>query len=264
MTREVLGRRLQILGIIGLIAASVVAVGGWIAASSASTAANETIGPFVDVADDLANTIGATVVLVDRTTEAIVSIENTTRSVGRTLGEVSRVTSETADLVEGDIAGSLDSVVDTLPAIISTANVVDNTMRALSFIGVDYDPDEPLDDALRDLERSISPLPDQIRDQAESLRGLTTDIDDIQADSGALAAVLLTARIDLMDAGDLLDSAAENARAAVDQMRIVESDVGGYATLARIVALAVAVALAAASTAPLLIGRSYLSEDANA
>ncbi len=259
MSQGTLGRRLQALGLTGLIAAAVVAVGGWIAATSASSAATETIGPFVDVADDLADTISATVVLVDRTTKAIISIENTTRSVGRTLGEVSTVLGETADLVEGDIAGSLDSAIDTLPAIISTASVVDNTMRALSFVGVDYDPDQPLDDAIRDLENSLSPLPDQIREQAESLRGLTADIDEIQAESGALAAVLLTARIDLMDAGDSLDSAAANARAAVEQMRAVEDDLDGYALLARVVVLAIAVALAAASAAPLLIGRSYVA-----
>lgn len=257
MSRHTFARTLQSIGAIGLVAALIVGIGGFLLASRVSDAATDTLGPFVDVTSDLADTIDATGVMVERTTEAITSIENTTRSAGRALNSASTALAETSDLVGGDIADSLDSAVDTLPGLISTAAVIDTTMRALSFVGVDYDPELPLDESLAALEASLRPIPDQIRIQSQSLATVTDDIDQIVADSGELAAVLLQTRVDMLGAQDILDSASSNARSAVDQMRAIESDVDTYDTLIRVVFVAAALALAVASIAPILIGQRY-------
>lgn len=252
-----LGRRLQLLGGIGVTAAVLVAVGGFLLAGRASSTAVNALGPLIDLSTDVAETIDATGVMVGRTTDAIVAIEDTTRSTGRALGGVSEALQETAALVEGDIADSLDSAIGTLPGLISTASVIDGTMRALSFVGVDYDPDQPLDDALRDLEDSLQPIPGQVRAQSESMRMVSSDIDQIVVDSGELAAVLLATRVDMISAGETLASASANANEAVAQMKLIQSDIDTYENLTRFVFLAAAIALGAVSTAPILIGRTY-------
>lgn len=258
--RPILGKHLQLLGVIGLLAALIVAVSGLILASRVSQAATDTIEPFVAISVDIADAIDASGVMVERTTEAITSIENATRSTARALRSVSAAVSESGELVAGDIADSLDSAVDTLPGLVSTAAVIDTTMRALSFVGVDYDPEVPLDDALAALERSLRPIPEQLRGQVEALETVTADIDQIASDSGELAAVLLAARIDMLAAQDVLDSASANARVAVQQMEQIESDVSTYDVLIRIAFLAAALALASVAVAPILIGRHFLSE----
>ena len=226
----------------------------WILAERATAAITETVTPIGGIAVDLADSIEASRVIVDRITEAVESIEQATRSTARTLDGVNEVLGETADLAGGGIADSLDSAIQTLPSLISTGRVVDRTMTALSFLGVDYDPEVPLDQALSDLEASLAPIPDQIRTQVDLVRTVEDDLARISSDAGALAAVLLQARIDMMEAEGILDSAAENAAAAAQSLATIEGDLGRYDTLARLAAVATTVVLVAAGLTPLLGG----------
>ncbi len=255
------GRALLIVGALGVAGALVVGVTGWILAGRASRTITTTIEPLSGIVVNVAETIGASEVMVSRTTEAIDSIESATRSTARTLDSVSQVVEEVGMLVTEDFADSLESAVDTLPGLIDTSRVIDRTMRALSLIGVDYDPDQPLDESLSDLEASLRPLPEQLRDQAELITVVQDDLEQIATDAGRLAAVLLEARIDMMEAQRILASAASNAEAAVESVTAVEEDIETYETLARVVVTAVTVALLAAASAPLLIGFHYLRDD---
>jgi hypothetical protein len=195
--------------------------------------------------------------MVSRTTEAIDSIERATRSTARTLESVSQVIDETGTVIGGDLADALESAVDTLPGLADTGRVIDRTMRALSFVGVDYDPELPLDESLNDLEASLAPVPEQLRSQVELLQSVEDDIAGISSEAGALAALLLETRIDMMEAERILASASDNAVAAVDTIRSIEADLDTYDMLSKVVVVAVTVALLAAASAPLLIGLHY-------
>ena len=103
------------IGLSGMLAAVLVGVLGWVLAGRAAESVTVTMEPLSRVVRDLADSIAASEVLFDRTTEAIESIESATRSAVRTVDSVSDVLTETAGLAGGDIADSLDSAVDTLP-----------------------------------------------------------------------------------------------------------------------------------------------------
>ena len=107
------------------------------------------------------------------------------------------------------------------PALIDTANVIDNTMSALSFIGVDYDPDEPLDEALREVEAQLEGLPETISDQGARIGALVDDIRLTGTETG-----LISGRLDAIDAG-LADAATtiDDYRQAIDDLGLV-GDVG--------------------------------------
>lgn len=251
------GRALLIIGTIGAIGALVAGVAGWIVSDRAVRTLEDTIEPMAGIVINVAETIDASKVMVSRTTEAIDSIERATRSTARTLESVGGIIDETAILVGEDLAEGLDSAVGTLPGLIDTSRVIDRTMRALSLVGVDYDPEIPLDESLTNLEQSLSPLPDQMRDQVSMLQAVGADVSQISADAGALAAVLLEARIDMMEAERILKSAAENAANAVASIETIEQDLSTYDTLGKVVVVAVTIALLAAASAPLLIGMHY-------
>lgn len=242
------------IGLSGMLAAVLVGVLGWVLAGRAAESVTVTMEPLSRVVRDLADSIAASEVLFDRTTEAIESIESATRSAVRTVDSVSDVLTETAGLAGGDIADSLDSAVDTLPGLVSTARVIDTTMRALSFVGVDYDPDVPLHDAIAGLQASLAPIPGQLRDQAALLEDVNTDLAAIADDGRALSAVLLETRLDMADAGRVLASARANADSAVERIEAIQADISTFDTMARWAAVAVAVALLAAASAPFLVG----------
>lgn len=252
--REKLGKWLLAAGAFGAIASLVVGVVGWVLAGRVVATVENVIAPTSGIVGDLADSIEASEVLFERTTEAIEGIETASRSTVRTLGSVGAVLEETTEVTGEGVADSLDAAVETLPGLISTGRVIDNTMRALSFVGVDYDPDTPLDESLADLEESLAPLPDQIRDQVALLKDVQSDIEDIADDGRELSAVLLEARLDMMSAERVLRSSKANAAAAADRVEEIEAGVDAYDTLARAVVVAASLALLASSLAPTLMG----------
>jgi uncharacterized phage infection (PIP) family protein YhgE len=254
------GRALVWIGAVGLVAAVLVGITGWILAGRAIDSVASTIEPMSRIVVNVADSIAASQVLFDQTADAIESIESATRSAVRTTESVSDIIAQTAGLAGGDIADSLDSAVATLPALISTSRVIDRTMRALSLVGVDYDPESPLDQALTDLETSLAPIPDQIREQSELLREIDDDLSGIAEDGRRLSAVLLETRLEMEDAHRVLTSASANAQAAVERIEAIESEIATFDVLARTTALSAAIALLAAASTPLLVGL-YLTRD---
>ena len=237
-----------------MVAALLVGVVGWILAGRATTALTETIEPFGRIVGDLADSISASQVLFDRTTEAIGGIESATRSAVRTTDSVGEVLTQTSDLAGRDIADSLDSAVATLPALIDTSRVIDRTMRAPSLVGVNYDPEVPLDQALTVMERSLTPIPEQMREQAALLETVNTDLAQIADDGRELSGVLLETRLDMADAARVLSSAAANAESAVASVEAAQAEVATYTVLARTGVVFATIALMAAASAPLLLG----------
>lgn len=241
-------------GLLGVGAALVVAVIGWILADRAVGVVEDSLTPVSGIVGDLAESIEASRVLFDRTTEAIESIETASRSTVRTLDSVGAVVAETSEIAASGVADSLDAALETLPALISTGRVIDNTMQALSFVGVDYDPETPLDESLADLEASLAPLPDQIRDQVELLEDVQADLEEIAGDGRDLSAVLLNTRLDMMSAERVLRSASANAESAAQRVEKIEARIDTYDTLGKVAVVAVSLALLAGSLAPLLLG----------
>lgn len=256
-----MGRWLLAAGVLGAIASLVVGVVGWVLAGRLVATVENVITPASGMVGDLADSIEASEVLFERTTEAVESIETASRSTVRALSSVGAVLDDTTELAGEGVADSLEAAVDTLPGLISTGRVIDNTMQALSFVGVDYDPDVPLDESLSDLEATLAPLPDQIRDQVALLEDVQTDLEDIADDGRELSGVLLEARLDMMAAERVLRSARANAAAAAENIEEIEAGVDTYDTLARVVVVAASVALLAASLAPAFLGSYLLSRN---
>ena len=250
-------RLLNTLGLVGLTASLVVGVVGWIIADRLGSAISDTVTPVAAATGDLAATVQASETLVVRTQEALESIENAARAAGRSLLSLDEVLGETASLAETDVAGSLDGALESFPALISTSRVIHAAMTTLSFVGVDYDPDEPLDRSLAQLRDSLTPIPEQVRTQAALLDSIRSDLEVISGDTGRLAAVLLDTRLEMMAIERTISDAADNALLIAEQVEDAEAELGSLEPLSKVVAVAVAVALAAASATPMVIARTY-------
>ena len=252
--RRSLGNALFAIGITGLIAALVVGVAGWILAARSISQLDDTIEPVGELVVNVSESVEATQVIVARTIDAVEGIESATRSAGRTLDSVSGLIDSTSEVIGDDLANGLDDAVSALPALVDTGRVIDRTMRTLSLVGVDYDPEVPLDESLASLEESLRPIPGQLRDQVTALEEVGTDIDVVVRDAGSLAATLLEARIEMAEAQEILVDTGENVTRAAATLASIEGDLDTYDLLSKIVVVAVGLALMAGATAPLLIG----------
>lgn len=253
-----MGRVLRTIGVVGVVAALVVGVAGWILSERANSRLTGTIEPLNDLVVDVSESVDATQVIVARTIEAIEGIEAATRSAGRTLDAISALIDTTSDVIGGDLADGLDDAVGTLPALVDTGRIIDRTMRTLSLVGVDYDPDVPLDESLAGLEASLRPIPEQLRGQVAALEEVGTDIDVVVLDAGSLAATLLEARIEMAQAQEILAGTGESVARASESITSFQDDLATFDLLTKVVVIAMSLALLAASVAPMLIGSHFL------
>lgn len=243
-----------------MVGAIVVGLAGWALSTRATSHATATIEPLSNLVADASEALEASQLIVTRSVEALDSIESATASSGQALASIGEVIGTTSEVIGGDVADGVESAVNALPAIIDTSRLIDRTMRALSLVGVDYDPDEPLDESLAGLEQSLRPLPEQLRAQVEALDAVRTDIDLIAVDADSLATTLEDARTDIVEAQAILDSASANVELATAGIDEVADDIDTYDLLAKVVVVAATFALVAAASAPLLIGLRFRRE----
>lgn len=176
------------------------------------------ISQTAEPSEDLLDAIEVTLTEVRGTLEDVAAI---TDQVADSTTEAAAVIEEIAILTTGQIPDSLTALQETMPALIDTANVIDNTMSALSFIGVDYDPNQPLDEALLDVEAQLEGLPETISEQGVRIGDLVDDIRLTGTETG-----LISGRLEAIDAG-LADAEAtiDDYRQAIDDLGLI-ADVG--------------------------------------
>lgn len=121
--------------------------------------------------------------------------------------------SDTAVALEEDIPDSLFAVVQALPEMIDTTSVLEPTLRSLSFLGVEYDPEVPLNTALTRLQQSLSPLPDILRDEGELLGSLASDTAVLSGQVNELAEAIAGVAHDLAGTETLLTEEVQSAEA---------------------------------------------------
>lgn len=231
-----------------------VAIGGWIVLDGITDGAHGTIESAADVVDEVSTATEAASTAVSSMTNVVEDIESAARSTGRTLSTVEELLREVSDDAAEEIAASIESAVDAMPGVIQTGRVIDNTLNALSFVGVDYDPEVPLDEALESLRDSLEPLPGEIRSQAVLLDEAASDLTEIAEDAGSLSASLLEIRIELLDAERVLDAASADVDGVGQALDGLEEEVGSYAGWAPWLAVVLGFAVASGSAGILLIG----------
>jgi hypothetical protein len=245
---------LKALASVGLISSAVLGVAGWLVVSGISDSTTDTARSAAVVIDDVSTATDAAVIAVSSMTRVVEDIESVARSSGRTLSTVEELLTDVSDNVAGDIADSLESSVDAMPGVIQTGRVIDRTLSALTLVGVDYDPEVPLDDALESLRDSLEPLPDEIRAQAVLLDDAAGDLSEIAADAGSLSASLLEIRLELLDAERMVRTAALDVDEVSRAFGELAEDVDVYGDWAPWLPVAAAVAIASGSLGLLVIG----------
>lgn len=238
----------------GLVSALVLAVAGWLVVDGITESTQQTVESAAEVVEDVSSATDAAMAAIASSRRVIIEIENAARSSGTALATVEDLLSEVGDAVGGDIANSIESTVDAMPGLIQTGRVVDRTLRALTLVGVDYDPDVPLDEALEDLQASLAPMPEEIRSQAELVGVAAGDLSRIAQDARTLAAGLLDIRVELIRAEQLVAIASRDVEQAAASFRALAVDVETYGTWAPWLPVAAAIAIGAGSSGVLLIG----------
>jgi hypothetical protein len=254
--RRTVGLTLISIGMFGVVVSLVATVVGLRFLGHLDAALEGSVG----VAADSVDALGATVELAGDTVEGITTIlertGETTRDLAGALANAEEVLLATADLSEEQLAGSLEAVEDTLPALIQVAAVIDRTLSALSVVpfGPAYDPTEPFDDSLRALQDELDGLPETLREQADLIRDGGGELAAAHVGTAAIADDLDDLRTTLAASGELLDRYATTTTAARELVTTDEADLGRQLVLARVLVFVLGLTLAAGQLVPLGTG----------
>lgn len=130
----------------------------------------------IDIVNDL---LIETIDVIEMVDETLSTLERSIIDAGLTMNETTPMIQKTSKIVVQDVPQALDDVQSSMPGVIEAAAAIDQTLRILSnfkisipipfgsdyeiSLGVDYDPEVPLDDALIDLSGNLEEIPDSMR-----------------------------------------------------------------------------------------------------
>jgi hypothetical protein len=137
--------------------------------------------------------------------------------INQSAEDVAVAVADVAVLTREQIPLALAAVENSLPALVDTAAVIDNTMTALSFLGVPYDPEVPMDEAIEALGDELDGLPEAIAEQGSALDSMVPEILGVGSELELLAGHMeaMTASLDQAQAviGDYRETVEANASA---------------------------------------------------
>jgi hypothetical protein len=234
-----LGRTFTSIGAFGLIAALVAGIVGaavvWSVTDSMDRSLTVTANA-IAAADDTVGLAAETVAIVSDSFDTLVPA---------------------ADLAAGsfeDASGVIDAVLDAMPAIETAAGIIDSTLGALAFLGLDYSPAVPFDEAVAEVADALEPLPPQLRTQEEPLERLAADFDEFGSASAAMAADLAALQTQLDEAAILLGAYATTADDASLVVADIQENLRWQRWLMVFAVIVVALAFGALQIVPLALG----------
>jgi hypothetical protein len=254
-----LARLFVILGIGGLIAAllaAVLGIGIVLTVSNSMDRSLAVTGDAVTAADETVALAADTIGIVNESFNTLVP----SAAVAATaFDDAATVIADTNAVVTVDVPDALDAVLAAMPAIESAAALIDGALRVLSFVGVDYNPEVPFEEAVAELEAAIAPLPEQLRSQAAPLDALAEDFDDFGTATAEISEDLVALQLQLDEAERLLGTYASTAAEATAVVADIRSDLQWQRWLMVGVVLLVALGFAAMQIVPLSLAQRLRS-----
>lgn len=241
------GRSMVVIGVLAL-------VGGFVlvqsltadlrASVAVTTAAVETIEETVTIAADLA----------DGAIDAMGSASDAADDAAAATRSASDGMAELASFLEVELAQNVEAIRQAMPGAIGAATAIDSTLGALSFVGLDYSPQEPFADSLRRIETALDELPAGITEQSEVLAELGPSAGEVASSVSTLAEDMDDLTLTLAQMNEL----SEQYESTVAQAQVALEETAD--SLDRTIFLLRCIVILAAAAA-VVVGVSLLSVD---
>lgn len=154
----------------------------------------QTLSDSFDVTAEGLRAVDNTLEVVDESlvvvTDTLAGIDGVFGSTASALDEVGAVVLSSGTLLQTEIPLQLDAIEAAMDGLIDTANVVDGVLGALSFVGVDYNPDIPLDQALEDVSVQLGELRGSLSGYSANLFSLTVSLNRLEEEVNLVAGTL--------------------------------------------------------------------------
>ena len=252
-----LGRLFTIIGIGGLIASLIAGILGFAVVIALTHSADQSLAVTVEAVETADETVALAAETLGIVSQSFDTLVPSAELAATTFEDAAAVIADTTVVVTVDVPDALDAVVDAMPAIETTAEIIDNALRVLSFVGVDYAPEVPFDEAVAEITDAIDELPNELRAQAIPLASLASDFEDFGVATVEIADDLAELQSQMEEAELLLDSYAATAGDAAAVVTAIRDDLRWQRWLMVLVVVLVTGAFAALQGVPILLGRRF-------
>ena len=181
-----------LLGVIG--AAAVWAATDLVTRLAAATAVVSETSGVIEETIDTADAVIASV------SSGLVGADTIVADIAESTDRTAAVIDDASQLLQTDVADSVEAIEASLPALIGAGRVIDDTLSALAIFGVPYDAEVPFADALADIDRSLSGLAEELRAQGGDLGAIAEPVRSAGVETARLATTLSDVQIALADA----------------------------------------------------------------
>jgi hypothetical protein len=246
-------------GLVGLVAVATTTVVGWQLISAFSATGERTLDL---IGATLRTTEQTTTTAIDTLSAAeagMVEAEGALEAAGGGIERLSAVMQEMAFVLAGEVPATLEAVAASFPAMIDTARVIDRTMNALSFLGIEYAPDIPLDESLAEVEDEILPLAEELRSQAVPLAEATNEIRSVGESVDDVGQRVADITSQLSGSRDLIVEYQQSATEASALVIDLRDRLGSQIALLRVLLITMAVSGGIVMSIPIALGRNRLA-----
>ena len=249
-----LGRAFIAIGVFGLAIALLIGTVGVVVVIRLSGSMERSLAAATSALESVDGTVELAATTIGTMSGSLDTVVAVTDRAEEALHDAAGIVDESGTVVTTDVPDGLDAVLAALPAIERVAAVVDGTLRALSFVGVGYDPETPFDEAVADLETALGDLPGRLRAQEQPLADLAEVFRGFGTSSVLIARDLEMVQSQVDDALLLLDEFASTTGEAAVLIANIQDDLAMLRVLLLGAVVLLAAVLAALQVVPLALG----------
>lgn len=155
---------------------------------------NHTLNLAADSLDTVSETLLLTQTTVNQVEDSLDTVGDTALTLSETISKTQPLMNQITIVATQDVPDSLESVQTSIPDIAEAAGAIDDTLRLLdSFevdreifgipirfdLGVDYKPEDELDDTVNQLGESLDGVPESLRGLEVNMSAVSQNLDNI-------------------------------------------------------------------------------------
>jgi ABC-type transporter Mla subunit MlaD len=252
-----LGAVVFIMGLIAAAGTTVAAILGWQVVGSPIERLDRLSAGMGESLATLTDNIGLAGETMARVQDGLETTGAVLRDSSSSLSRLEAGMSDTAEILVGDLPDTLSAVAQALPGLIASTSQLEPALSSLSFLGVEYAPDVPLNQSLTQLQESLDPLPEELRASGELIATLSGDTAMLSGQASELAGSLEGIADDLADAGARLTEEAGSVDEARQLLEVERARLPVLERRARVVLTIFGTAVVITELAVALIGWSH-------
>jgi hypothetical protein len=267
--KRLLGAILFIVGIIGVGLAFVGIYFGLDAIDQIGSGLNSGLELALDSLATIQDTISLTKTAVTEASNSIQTVEKTAADMSTTIGDTGPLVDQMSVVIAQEIPNSVEAIQASLVPAAAVAKQVDTTLLTLSNfaldksflgfdlqfdLGIDYQPEEPLDESLLAIGSSMDGVAEELRN-LEPLMATNSSNVTLMSDNVALIAEdIAIINTVIADINPLLDQYADIFTEIETALAQVQTDLSNYLQIAKIVLIILMLWLAVMQTTAVVLG----------